>query len=124
MPVLCNIIVNINLLINKFQRNYKCRKNGNALVFSSHLGIRLTETPMRMLDIRLLTLVSLTWQESLQYNDKISASHLDNDVVDMTLLHVFVDIRQGSDVEGRVGQHGVHPGEAEDGEGNVETTHH
>ena len=32
----------------------------NVIAFSSHLGMRLTEAPMRMLDIRLLTLVSLT----------------------------------------------------------------
>ena len=80
---------------------------------------------MRMLDIRLLTLVSLTWPT--HYHHKISLpgpTHLDNDIVDVALLHVFVDIRQGSDVEGRVGQDRVHPRHAEYGEGNVETTNH
>ena len=50
--------------------------------------------------------------------------HLDNDVVHVPLLHVLVDVGESPDVERGVGQHGVHPGHAEDRERDVETAHH
>ena len=51
-------------------------------------------------------------------------SHLDDDVVHVTLLHVLVDVGQGADVKRGVGQHSVHPGHAEYREGDVEAAHH
>ena len=38
--------------------------------------------------------------------------------------HPGLLVSQALDVKGRVGQHGVHPGHAEDGEGDVEAAHH
>ena len=49
-------------------------------------------------------------------------AHLDYDVIHVTLLHVLVNVGQGPDVERGVGEDSVHPGQAEDGERNVETT--
>ena len=50
--------------------------------------------------------------------------HLDDDVVHVSLLHVLVDVGEGAHVQRGVGQHGVHPRHAEDGERDVEAAHH
>ena len=50
--------------------------------------------------------------------------HLDDDVVHVSLLHVLVDVGEGAHVQRGVGQHRVHPRHAEDGERDVEATHH
>ena len=51
-------------------------------------------------------------------------THLHNDIIDMALLNMFINVGQSSDVERGVGQHGVHPGHAEDRERDVEAAHH